>query len=1305
MAEGEFNLRVVIEAQYGDIIRTQQQLNAQFERGEITAQQFSRATEGLSKNLLNTSKAEANAATAAERYARAQNTAEKSTRGQNAAVGDLAGNLPRLRYALYDVSTSLAVTGVALTAIAAGAYGVNIAFDRAFADVQRTTFGAVDGVTVFQSSVDGLRGELVGLSQEIPLAFGEIARIASLAGQLNVPTEGITEFTELTAKFAATTDVSVDAAAEAFGRLRELLDIPDEDLIKLGSSILQVGVNAVATESDIIAISTQIAGVANQAGLTADEVFGLSAALASVGIQPELARGTITRLFGNIDRAVAAGGVSLDDFGKIAGQSGEEFANGWNAAPTDTLLDFFDGLANREGPAAEQALRQLGITSVRDVPALLRLAQTADTILKPALAEAAAGIQDGTAINEQYGIVADTVAEKLVLFSNNFQALLDSLGQSSAVFGPLLDLANGFLQTLTDLASNPVGATIAAIGIALAGLAGVLTLVLAGVTLTTGGLLAARTAINEATGGTGRLADAFRILTASILGSNAALATNTAAMRGNAAATTSAAAANTAATGAAGKFSAVLGKAGLVGALLAVAPALFEGFNALEEWSLKAAGATQETSTYIAALKELQATQATGGTGTDQFGQIVAPLISAGPSNAGDLKPGQLPIGQELKVAREELAKYDEALAQTAINGEAAFATDQLQKHIRSLTEAGYSTDVANSYFENTIAALDGGGAAADDASNDFQVLSAAVDETLNSFFDIIDGELAVESALYDLGNALGQGGNDWSQYSEAGRANIEAVMGAAQALAAQTPGDAAGTAASLQGLFNSIVAGGFASAQQLAFLANTIAALNGQAAAAGQQVVAPRKIDLSSLSSGFDAGTRSATKAANAARKVQKEVRTLVDYANDLEKVFSRAFDIRFGSESALDDIASSFNDIREANEAARESIDGYLDDINSAKQGIVDYRVEIQQLKADMKELTADRNVAKYFLDVANAYGDQLRAGVLRAEIAKIDADIADAQNDVKKAQKGVAKENDNIADSQAAIRNEQNLLTRSTSGNSAEAIANREILRSLSGQYQTYIQRLAESGADQATLNAAVDQSEREFQSQARALGFSDAALRPYIQSFNDLRVAIQNVPRNITVSANTNPAKQALNEFLAQVRNSRADAQVGGGGAYGAGQRAGTDFKNGFDEILRRRTHQWEIQQTLPSGVRSTIGGLTFASGGYVSGPGSATSDSIPARLSDGEFVMQASAVNRLGVGYLNALNNGRAPVRNQTFASPDVAGGSGITRLHPADIRAIAAAVPKYTILANTPIDLARNVAQGNQQLTAQGAQL
>lgn len=57
---------------------------------------------------------------------------------------------------------------------------------------------------------------------------------------------------------------------------------------------------------------------------------------------------------------------------------------------------------------------------------------------------------------------------------------------------------------------------------------------------------------------------------------------------------------------------------------------------------------------------------------------------------------------------------------------------------------------------------------------------------------------------------------------------------------------------------------------------------------------------------------------------------------------------------------------------------------------------------------------------------------------------------------------------------------------------------------------------------------------------------------------------------------------------------------------------------------------------------SAGGIPMARGGYVSGPGTTTSDSIFARLSRGEFVINARAVEHWGTGLFASLNALNAP---------------------------------------------------------------
>ena len=103
-----------------------------------------------------------------------------------------------------------------------------------------------------------------------------------------------------------------------------------------------------------------------------------------------------------------------------------------------------------------------------------------------------------------------------------------------------------------------------------------------------------------------------------------------------------------------------------------------------------------------------------------------------------------------------------------------------------------------------------------------------------------------------------------------------------------------------------------------------------------------------------------------------------------------------------------------------------------------------------------------------------------------------------------------------------------------------------------------------------------------------------------------------------------------------------------------------------------------------GLGGLISGLFqwagFASGGYVTGPGTTTSDSIPARLSAGEYVLRAEAVRRVGVEFLHALNGGLAAPR---WLGPRLAFAEG--GLVP-DIAQAPAAAPSQSVRIVNVID-------------------
>jgi phage-related minor tail protein len=86
-------------------------------------------------------------------------------------------------------------------------------------------------------------------------------------------------------------------------------------------------------------------------------------------------------------------------------------------------------------------------------------------------------------------------------------------------------------------------------------------------------------------------------------------------------------------------------------------------------------------------------------------------------------------------------------------------------------------------------------------------------------------------------------------------------------------------------------------------------------------------------------------------------------------------------------------------------------------------------------------------------------------------------------------------------------------------------------------------------------------------------------------------------------------------------------------------------------------------TVAAATASIVGniqsvGLNLATGGYVRGPGTATSDSIPANLSNGEFVINAAATRR-NRALLEAINSGERVSTGGGSSKVSVAQGGGV----------------------------------------------
>jgi TP901 family phage tail tape measure protein len=1159
--------------------------------------------------------------------------------------------MARERYALYDVAAAyqeMAQVAVgALTAV----IGTAAEYERAFANVIRTTefLSAKTG-----ESARVMKVELMDLASEIPVAFGQITEIATIGNQLGIAQADLSNFTETVAKFASTTDVTVSNAALSFGRIGELLNVSDFNA--LGSAIAFAGVNAVATETQILAVTKEISTTAKQAKFTAPEVIGLATALSSLGIAPEAARGSIIRSFAAINKAISEGGEQLDAYSALAGMSAQQFASTWQTSGSTAFDALLQGLqkSSDEGNNLDTTLRGLGIRNVRDIQTLQKLGDNYG-VYAQSIQDSNKAYEEGTFLSEAYGVIQDTVASKIAILQNQIQNLMVTLGEESA--GPvkiLLDIISAVIEQLTDLARNPAVQFVAAFAAGITALVAGIAALNAVVALTKASMLAFGTAMGVA----------------GVSATGAAVGVGTFATAASAALLVTA------------RFTAIL-----VAFAVAVAGIAYVG---------------------------------------DQIQRVVAPMDFArrkAEDMIGSFNGLQEALSQDYAAAMEELGSETAiagAIASGALTGMSAYANETSEEFqdLRDVQE-GYATlldsdvapgidDVTESLVAQNVVLGDNFKqwvATAIQQEGSFDALARNKD--LITILDQIGFSLegATQAAadgtgvinyIRDLGNSTDN--LDFGQLLNLGAQLAAANLGGGQLF------DFANT---LEGIISE---------------SRLLGALLGKAGADGAD--------------GFSEAGDEAEELEESIKGVSRALRTVVDYANDLNGILSRVVELEFGKQITTDSITTGWRGLAKAASEAEDAI---------------------AEANNEIKGLTADRSILEYQLSVAERYGDEVRAAKLRAEIAKI---------------------NDNVADSEEKIAEAEEKSSTALEGNSDAAIRNRASLLGMVSEYQSYIEMLAKLGNKQPELEKQSENMKKEFLAQAEALGYSSDELSEYANIFDQFAEVASDAPRDVDIEVNLGltAAEQAITEFIAKKRDTtvgvNADTKPADDEAKALQDKlsaigvyvdvtpaekelikftskerelgkitADTFEKKLADDKIKTWLNQTrvisaslevKINKTLLQNQAnaflnlmraSTVNSVsyktyqdmylimnrlansipTYADGGFVQGPGTGTSDSIPAMLSNGEFVMKASAVKTYGVDFFNSLNQQRMGFSSAAVSSSRQQDGPSMVFLSPEDRQLLRQFGDRPVNLYADSTMIAQVANEGNTKMSRRGS--
>jgi tape measure domain-containing protein len=118
-------------------------------------------------------------------------------------------------------------------------------------------------------------------------------------------------------------------------------------------------------------------------------------------------------------------------------------------------------------------------------------------------------------------------------------------------------------------------------------------------------------------------------------------------------------------------------------------------------------------------------------------------------------------------------------------------------------------------------------------------------------------------------------------------------------------------------------------------------------------------------------------------------------------------------------------------------------------------------------------------------------------------------------------------------------------------------------------------------------------------------------------------------------------EALNKLKENVLGSETSLIQMGTGLFGFSTNA-EKAAEVIDEALSLLADNPALAQLVTRAPESALTPSGYATGGSVRGAGTGTSDSIPAMLSNGEYVIKASAVQALGKDKLDLLNKGMLP---------------------------------------------------------------
>jgi hypothetical protein len=429
-----------------------------------------------------------------------------------------------------------------------------------------------------------------------------------------------------------------------------------------------------------------------------------------------------------------------------------------------------------------------------------------------------------------------------------------------------------------------------------------------------------------------------------------------------------------------------------------------------------------------------------------------------------------------------------------------------------------------------------------------------------------------------------------------------------------------------LQKTFNEVSLGRFVIDQQRA-VANS----------KNQEIAAKRLIDAGmSTSDAYEAVQDSAFAAGVATMKLGKkgreELATIVDSAKKAEAALIKAMS---------PDELSSF--LKENIDIARDraqinfefKVSGDMGVIRSAESDIAALQFQIDDFQAGLQEIAWKEDEINKKYDKRAEALDKVRginANIAALDKSRLSVSEAIARGDVAAASRAIqdlrAKQAEQALEGQQSAlesaRDRELKAVRSTGGKSRLQLEasilekEKEIFKVEEGRLEPARRRVELAESERDTIIASLDLQSLRYDDLANKIKGAETNTIAYA---DQLKLALGILQDMAKIELPTPDGSGSGDEDKKKFKGTRPGPDKDG-------------TKKG--QILEGKDNNWRWDG------KKWVKIAKLASGGFISGPGTATSDSIPALLSDGEYVIKASSVNKFGEEVFDDLNRGQLP---------------------------------------------------------------